>query len=359
MEANMKQLPNESEEQFQSRKQMAEVQVQQLERLLQEVDQLTVGLSLDNKKQSAYADVAYTALAGSKLAEQLAAASEVKTNYAGFNQPDATGMMLFGGKAMESDLAQTVQMIDAARQQAQTAIDEESDLKTDEAKTLAKEAINDFLDAVVATIKSGSLDGGAVLHLSPNALNLVAGGYVADPAKVESGLKKLAEVGKEQPHEVDVQWNADSHQGVQFHTLTLPVPADEEESRQLFGDALNIAVGIGKESVYFAMGRDCLDQLKKVIAESAASPNQSIAPMEMSLSLRQILTTAAAFNEGDQSLQMVVAALNADKTGRDHVRIKAEPIENGVRSRLEVEEGVLRAIGTAAKAQQEAMGAKR
>jgi hypothetical protein len=138
---------------------------------------------------------------------------------------------------------------------------------------------------------------------------------------------------------------------VTFHTLSVPTPK-EEEALKLFGETIDFAVGIGKDSVYFAMGRDCLTAAKKVIDDSAASPGKSIAPMELSISVGQIINTIAAFETEDQVLQAVAETLKTEAVGRDHVKIVAQPVENGLRTRFEAEEGVMRAIGVAVKASQ-------
>ena len=47
-----------------------------------------------------------------------------------------------------------------------------------------------------------------------------------------------------------------------------------------------------------------------------------------------------------------------EANGRDHVRIVKQPIPNGARTRIEVEEGVLRSIGMAVmQAQEQGAGA--
>ena len=55
---------------------------------------------------------------------------------------------------------------------------------------------------------------------------------------------------------------------------------------------------------------------------------------------------------------MVATMLEENVEGRDHVRIVVQPIPNGARTRIEAEEGVLRAIGMAVmQAQMQAAGA--
>ena len=357
MEAGMKRKPDETDEQYQARTALANGQVEQLERMIKEIDQFTFGLSIDGDQQRAFIDFIYTAVAGTQLADQLKTMQDTKTNFAGFFQPDAAGMMMTASTVNESDVAQTKQMVESLRSQIANAIDEQDDLDSEADKENVKAACNDFIDALVATIEAGKMDMGAVANVSPEAVTVVAGGFIADPAKVEAGLKKLAEVAKSKPDHPAPKWSAESHAGVTFHTLSVPTPK-EEEAMKLFGETIDFAVGIGKDSVYFAMGRDCLTAAKKVIDDSAASPGKSIAPMELSISVGQIINTIAAFETEDQVLQAVAETLKTEAVGRDHVKIVAQPVENGLRTRFEAEEGVMRAIGVAVKASQmQAMGA--
>jgi hypothetical protein len=360
MEAGMKKMPDEEEDEFQARQALATAQVQNLQRMIKEIDQFTFGMAIDRQEQKSFFDIVYTAVAGTQLAEQLKTLGNTTTNYAGFFQPEATGMMMVASKINDADKAQTKQMFDAMRKQAESHIDNDSDLPNDEVKAAVKSAVNDLMDALIATIDAGKMDMGAVVNLSPNALTVVAGGFVGDPSKLESGLKKLAESHPEKKSELPpVKWNAETYKDVAFHTMSVPTPADEKESLALFGEQIDFALGIGKESFYFAMGRDCLAAAKKVIDDSAASPGKEVAPVEMTVSVGQILTTVAAFEKDDQILQSVVETLKTEAVGRDHVRIVAQGIENGLRTRFEVEEGVMRAIGVAIMAKQmEAMGAQ-
>ena len=207
----------------------------------------------------------------------------------------------------------------------------------------------------MSTLQEGILDGGAVLNLAPNSATLVAGGLVVDAAKVESGLKKMAELAaKENDDFPGFKWGADSHAGVKFHTMSVPIPDDEEKPRQLFGDTVEVAVGIGAKSAFLGMGRDCMQAIKDVIDNSAANPGKSIAPMEMTIALQQILEVVGAMAEGEEKakIEMIAGMLAGSSDGRDHVRIVAQMIPNGVRTRIELEEGVLRAIGMGAMQQQ-------
>ncbi|MEM9658482.1 MAG: hypothetical protein AAF961_08985, partial [Planctomycetota bacterium] len=285
----MRQEADESDADFAEREEQMEAQLDELKSVIEDVDQVTLGVSVDAEQARTYLDFEITALPGTKLADQMAENSSPTTNFAGFFQPDAAMMMSFASKVTDADQTQMQQMFETLRMQARKAIDDEADLPNDQARNVMKEAFDDFIDAFKATIESGVMDGGAVLNLSPGALTFVAGGFVGEPSKIEDGLKKMAELAKEEEDFPGVQWNAGSHAGVEFHTMSLPIPEDEAEPRKLFGDAVEMAVGIGKESVFFAAGKDCLAATKQIIDESASNRGKPIANMEMTFALSQIL----------------------------------------------------------------------
>jgi len=350
----MQRIPSESDEDFAARQQQMAAQMDEVKRSIQEMDQLTFGVSLDSQQGRAFMDIVYTAMPNTKLAEQLAQNSSPTTNYSGFYQPDAAMMMSFAGKTTEADKMQLDQMVETLRTQAQKAIDNEADLPTDEARTIMKSAANDFIDALKATLEAGMMDGGAVLNLAPNAATFVAGGFIGDPAKVEAGLKKVAELAKEEEKFPGVNWDAAKHGDVTFHTMQVPVPEGEEEPRQLFGETLDLAVGIGRQSVYFALGRNCMDAAKQVIDVSTQNPGKAVPPMEMTFALTQIMNVAQSMaDESDKpKIQMIADMLSREASGNDHIRIIVQPVENGVRTRIEAEEGVLKAVSAAAAVMQ-------
>jgi hypothetical protein len=356
MEEGLQREADESDEQYEARKKLAQAQVDNFEQLLEEVDRFTLGLAIDENDQRLYFDAIYTALPGTKLADQMAGYRDAKTNFAGFAQPDAAMMLTFASKIAPAEIDQAKQMLTAARQQIASEIDKDDDIPSEAARETIKAAANDFIDAVESTLAGGVIDGGAVVHMEPESLTFVAGGLVADPTKVESGLKKLASVAEENPEISGFTWNAFSHEGVNFHTLTAPVPDDKVEARQMFGEKLDVAIGIGKNSVYVAGGRGYMDAAKKAIDLSLAEPNKSVPPFEFSMSLAKVMTTAAAFAKPEDKAKVEAMAelLRTQAQGRDHLRMVGTAIPNGLRYRVEAEEGVLKAIGTSAANQQQA-----
>ena len=186
-------LPKESDEEYAERQKAFEGQLTQLKEFINDLDDVTVGIKIDNDKSNAFFDFAYTALPGTKLAKKVAANSKVTTNFAGFAKPEAAMNVQFASVTNSADVSQIQQMIDTARAKGNAAIDKTSKIE-EGSKAKAKEALEDFLAAFQKTLEGGVTDGGASLELGDNSMSLVAGAFVADSQKVLDGLKKYAEL---------------------------------------------------------------------------------------------------------------------------------------------------------------------
>jgi hypothetical protein len=89
--------------------------------------------------------------------------------------------------------------------------------------------------------------------------------------------------------------------------------------------------------------------VKKAIDDSKQSPNKAASQGEVTFALAQIMTAAKSFaDENDKPQIEAISQMLSQSSGHDHVRMVAQPIENGVRMRIEAEEGVLKAVGMAA-----------
>jgi hypothetical protein len=360
LQQSMKKLPDETDEQFADRQKMADAQIGQMTRLINEVDTVKVGLAIDAQEKRSFVDFTYQFVQGSKMAQQVAAYSQPNTNFAGFYQPDAAATAMVATKAdpkvIADDLAQFENMMRTIRQQSDREIDRSPKISDPEAREALKAAANDLFDAVEATIKEGQIDAGASLHVSPDSLTFVAGLHLKEPAKIEDALKKLEVAAKKAPDFPGIKWNAANHAGVSFHTITVPVPEGEKGPRRMLGQEMNVAVGIGPDAVYLAVGKDNIAAVSKAIDASAADRSKTVPPFELSLSLGPIMEVAADEANGHEkaALQAVSDMLKNQAKGRDHVRATGQVIPNGLRYRFEAEEGVLQAIGTAAAARQQA-----
>lgn len=339
---------------------MAKAQLEQVQRLIEDLESVMFGWTIDDKQQQAFLDFTYRFLPKSKMAEQLASYGQPQTNFAGFYQSDAAVTATISSKAdpnlIATDLKQFETMMTQFRDGFNKGVDKNEKIEDEKVREAIKACGSDWFDAFEATIKAGEIDAGGSLKLTSDSLTLVVGAHVKEPEKLESGLKKLEAARDSAPEVPEIKWNAENYSGVNFHTWSIPVPEEQESPHQLLGDNLDIAVGIGPESVYLAAGKDTLTAIKQAIDASKADPDKAVPPFELAISLAPIMEAVAPQvpqEEQREILESIATMLRNESQGRDHVRAIGKLIPNGLQYRLEVEEGVLRAVGKAAAAAQQ------
>lgn len=348
-EAGLPRLPGESDEDYALRQGVAKQAIQQLTTLVNDLDEVLIGWTVDAQTQTSYLDLQVTAVAGTKTAAQFSQAATAKTNFAGFDLPGAAVTGNWAGTLSDGDVAEAKGNLANLRATALKELKNQG-LTADQQK-LATQVLSDLLDVLEKTIEGKSIDGGMVLLLKPGGLTLAVGGTVADGAKLENTLKQLAgEVQREEPGLAQlIKLDAESHQGVRFHTLVIPTSEmGDETATKLFGDTLDVVLGISDTSVYLSAGRDAATTLKQVIDQSKSQAGKEIPPMRISLSATPIAQSVAAIAPDDgEAKQMAgqIAAMLEQTSGKDHVTLTSKPIPNGATVRLEVEEGILKLLG--------------
>jgi len=349
-EIGMGRLPGESDEDFALRQGVAKQMIQQIDTMINDLDEVLIGWAIDRQAGTSYIDFQVTAVAGTKTAAQFAQAATVTSNFAGFDLPGAALTGNWGGTLTDSDATQAKSAITNVRTAALKELKNQG-LSPDELK-LASQLLSDLLDVAEKTIEGKRIDGGLALLLKPGALTFVAGGTIADGAKLEKALKQLAaEVQKAEPKVAQIlKLDAETHQGIRFHTLAVPTKEmNDETAAKLFGDTLDVILGISDSSVYLALGRDAASTLKQVIDQSKAQAGKQIPPMRIALAATPIAKFVAevADEEGAKQMATVIGAMLEQSGGKDHLILTSKPVPNGATVRLEVEEGLLKLPGLA------------
>lgn len=360
-EAGLEQLDDETDEAFAKRREVAELQIQQIIDLINDLNELTVGWNVDRDAETTRLDLSMTAVPGTNLAAQCAALENCTTSFSGFASEKASLLMRASGKTpadqIEAQREQLQASLSQAKEQALSELDKNNEIPNERVRETVKGVIDDLFEAIEATAMAGETDGALVAIVSPTRLTVIGGATIAKASKVEDALRKLDTLAKEEAGDEfpGVQWNAAEHAGASFHKLTIPLPPNAPpQAEELFGSQIVMGIGIGDDVAYFAMGKGSVKALFAAIDASAAAGEVSVTPVEMVVSLKDIMETIAAFDESENAATTaMVADLLAGAEGKDKVRLTVSAIESGVRYRLEADKGVLEAIGGAATAVQQ------
>lgn len=342
LEENLQQqLKEQDPESREASEKLAQSLVRSLVELIEDTDEFTIGWAIDEMTKSTYLDVSITAVEGSKLAARAALQQDTKSEFAGFLLPDAAATLNFVGKLTDDDKELYALMLKSLRESALKELDDDDDLDGME-RAAAKRVVGTLLDVVEQTVDDGTLDGGASLVLGPKELTFVAGGRVADGAALDKAFKDIVELAQDEPEFPDVKLDVEKHGDVSFHTLSMDIPADEDDARKILGDKLEAAIGIGQTSVYVAVGKDCIATLKSVIDSSAAKADEVVPPVQLNIALAPIMEFINSVDANPITAILLDTAKKAK--GDDHVRITGKPIERGSTTRIEIEEGVLQLV---------------
>ncbi len=348
------QRPGEEDDEFALRQRLSDHVLRSIITLVNETDQVTLGWALDHHAQKTFGELRVTARKGTQTARDMAGLAKLQSAFGGFVVPGAALTARWTHQAASGDADQAVAVIDALRKRVIEGIERDVPEKdVADAKRLAGQ----FIDAVRATASGGRMDGAAALILDSQVATFLTGAHVVEATKVEGVFRELAEkFRREQP--LIGSWlklDADTYRDVRFHTLTIPIPeeskapekAEEREKIvQKIGPSAEMVVGFGKESVYFAAGRDAMKTLKQAIENSEATGVQTVAPLRVSVAVKPIAQFLAEVGkQRDQAKAADAVAVLESVAGNDHINLVIRPIEQGVAIRLEAEEGVLKLVG--------------
>ncbi len=344
----MRPQPGEDAEQAAMRKKTMQAGIKAIEKAANETEQMTFGWMTDTKseKKKMVFDFNLIATAGTDTAKQLADMQTAKSMFSGFFMPDA-GFSFQGTTKLNADaIEQYSTMLTGWSAKAQKQIDDSADFPTDDARKQAKVAVDELSKAALDTVKAGQLDAGVATMFGPGSLNAVAGAQVASGPAFESGVKKLVDLIK---GEINAELKAlPAYKNISMHTISVPV--SDPKAASVLGDKMDIYFGFAPKSVYLALGKQGKESLEKCVDASEAGSTKVGAPTQMVVAVKPLFDFANSV-EANPIVGMITGKL-AESKSADHIWLRVSPTANGVSEQLEIEEGVLKAIGAAA-----AMGA--
>lgn len=342
------------EELQETQKKNMEMQLAQFESLLNETETLTIGMSADEDKKTLVTDVEMIAKDGSKLAAKFNEAKATgPSRFSGFLMEGAAMNANIQGKMSAEDGKVYAQLISDGKQSILDEINEEGDFSDSEYEKV-ESAVNNVVSVVEATMKKGVIDGGAALMFEETNANFAAGFGVVDPKKLEDTVKDLAPMLKKKAMEEDeieiiFNFESGSHAGVTFHEIKIALDEDQDEAREVFGDAVTVVIGVGVDSMYLGAGTDPMPLIKKAMDGAAEK--------EFDSEVNFFITPMLKFASRMEDVPPMVASM-AEKlaeNGGDRIRMYTKAIKNGSFTRFEMQDGILSLIKAGYQAAQGGM----
>ena len=248
---------------------------EKLEKLSKELDTLVIGVGLDASSKSLFLDFEARGVEGSELAKKFETLKDAKTDFAGFAIPGAAMTMLSAGTTDEEDVKEAKAALATYKTSLNKLLDSNDQLG--DKRELAKQLLGDVMGVVEKTVELKKSDAGMAIVLE-NGPAVVVGARIAAGEKLEATIKKLVkEIAKDDPKvEEIIKFDAEKYEGVNFHVAKIPLP--DPKAAEVFGESVQIVIGINDSSLYLGAGKDPIAVIKKAIDASKASPGKAIDP---------------------------------------------------------------------------------
>jgi hypothetical protein len=321
-------------------------QIAHIERLVNEADELQFGFGIDEQGKRILLDFAFSAREGTSLAKAMAMQQDAKTRFAGFMLPEAAVAFGVSTKPSPEDIAQAGAALKIARTQWTKQIDDAPGIPADTRDAL-KSLVGPVVDVLSKTVAAGKFDGGGTVVLLPKSLSFAVGGNCVDAPGIEKIIASAADILKAHPNLPQLQLNAGTLGNLKLHRLTHPIPAGHP-GHEIFGDTLNILIGVSPDTFIVAGGKNAEVLLKTVLDRSAQEKEKAVPPVQVNVAVLPILKFLKSFDEANPAVGQTIASL--EQTGNDRVTVTNTPGNRSGTTRVEIQEGVLKAAGQAVKA---------
>ena len=306
-------------------------------------DQVTLGWAVDAPGQYTFMDFQVTAVEGSPLSKQFDWLTDTRSSLSGFLMPDAAATIQGSARVSSEGAGFFNAFSTFLRKKAVKGIDEDPN-----APEALKEIVNAVLDVVDKTVNEGKTDVGTAVVLAPKSFKFVGGVRVADGQALAGAFAKLIELGKSRADVPDIEITVEQHQGIDLHTFAVPLPDGENDARKVLGENMDVVIGMGPTNLFFGFGAGSEDLLKAVIDRSIENGEKPVPPVHFQMALKPLFNFLASIDPNNEKLASQAEVL-ADTRGGDSISVTVTAIENGLRCRLRIEEGVLEMLGRASR----------
>ena len=332
---------------------MAENTIEQMERMINESDEINFGINIDEANKQIAINFAYAALAGTELADIYNGQKSIPSKFASVINPAAAAYFHSAASVSPAAVELATKSLESTFEAIRGALTTEG-LPADQA-----EEINEMIDRVgdlyIKSIAEGKMDMGAQLIANEQNFKIMLGGFVSDGNEAAQIAKDLAakvdEAAAGRENAPRFKFDQGTYNGVTMHVIEADVPESEDEARRIFGEVLRIHIGTGPKSLYVAAGKESESMLKKFIDAGANDAGATDRPVgQMRFTLLPILKFAQTIDDNEVISTMINSLESAPDPGE--VQIVSEVIPNGTDVKIAIGEGLIKAIGEAVTAAQ-------
>lgn len=322
--------------------QMGQMPLHGLQRMLQEAESITLGMSVDEKEEKLIGEMLVQPQLGTRLASQIATLREAKTPFGGFSFDNQVLKAHLAAPLDAEHVNELTAAVDGYRADMLSLIEESSEVKSDEERDIFRDAVVQLTDEMKATIGTGRLDVAVSISGRKAPFSLVAAARTANGKSLEPLFERMVELADGDPGILEAKLNVAEHDGTPIHSMTLAPHRELDPIIKTFEGTLHVA--FREDSIWLAMGPDAVDKLKQAMSGEEAE----VEPLQVEVALTQIVRIMSqTIEDSNQRAVLTIMALNMGLAS-DRTTFNVSATEDGqLRMHGEMGKGLLRTIAVA------------
>ena len=246
-----------------------------------------------------------------------------------------------------SEVGQMISALESAKSQIDAAINSDPNIPAD-ARELIRSVVGNLMEVANGTIEDGEVDMAGSVTTDGGEMKVMAAAKVANAQKLNDSFKEIIAAAQEQGEQLpDIKMDAARHGSATFHTISIPIPPFEDQAQRIFGESVDMTVGFGESHIYFGLGNGNIAALKSAIT-SSDKDGVDVDPLSGYLSVGSFIGFFADKLD-NPDVKLLAEAIGR---GNDKILMTMTSEKNGTKYHIELQEGVLRAIGTVIQLQQ-------
>lgn len=332
----MQQRDFESDASYESRKAQGLNMMEYLQQLLRDGDEVTLGLDATENGRRAVLELSTFARPDSEFAKALTGIAGKQSYFTPLLQQTEPLQVSMSWKLNAREEKALLGHLKAMRIGLRQELD-----------TAPEHTINQFVDALEATVKGGHLDALIQFQKRPDGMLVIAGGVkIVGSEAVGSSLRGILSAVNDKRPDANIQIDYHEFQGVKF--CRIPSQTQNEDWFRLYGGVPDLYLGTGNGVLWFAFGgKETLSVLEKAIETSNTAPPRpdlvTSAPFQAIFCASSWLSYVNRSDLDTPQGELVKEALKAE---RDRVRLEVVPLESGARLSMQFDEGFVQLLGS-------------
>lgn len=320
--------PGESEAEHRARLAGMKIAAEAFTTIVNDSQELTFNLEIDQKQHNVALDLALKAKDGSALAKS-------------FNSFGA-GRSMFSGLAKDSmmNLLLYIPLADELRNQFGKALEEGFKEALAKEKDPQKKALAEkFFKTLEPTLKSEVIDVAFAVHPAKDKKIAVVGGFkVKDGKKIEQMVR---DVIKDLPANEKKQFTLDKEKvgGLSVHHIKPDEPLDDEAEKVLGSN--DVYVAFRDDAVLVSVGQHGLDAMKSAVAALAQPAAKVGAPVQFEISVAKFAPLIPGPEQEKIAAAITKTFVGADKD-KDKVRLSVQGGAGSARLRLDIDAQIVK-----------------